>query len=411
MKKQRGSAFILSLMLTVIMLMVIGVYGQRLRTHMRTETLRLEQRQAKNAAYAGLARALVELNEVEPSVLSDQDTWWALGEDTQSVFQLSNSSFRLEIVDAGAYLNLNTVDQPTLERLGVLIEDIEALLDWREESLQPRVQGAKDEYYNALPEPYNTKLLPFDSMNEVFLVRGWTPTILEVVNQNSTASPLTAGTVENQPPLRELFTVDSLAPNTRPDGTAKVDVNNSSTGQLIQAGLRQEAAQAIVQQRNSQGTFETLGDVFEAQGLEQQDFEVILENLTTTTDVEIPGQININTCQEYVLNAIPNMDSDVVQSILGRQGTFESIGELATLPGVNAEVLQTIAGKFTVGSLCFLVRIVGTAGSATYSLEATVVIEEGQPKVKKIKPHAIDDPVADWGWVEDTVDGETLINQ
>jgi len=67
-------------------------------------------------------------------------------------------------------------------------EIIDAILDWRDADSDPRPGGAENEYYNTLDPgpPYNAKNGPFDSVEELLLVKGVTAAILygEDVNRN-----------------------------------------------------------------------------------------------------------------------------------------------------------------------------------------------------------------------------------
>src|SRR5690606_1854288 len=139
------------------------------------------------------------------------------------------------------------------------------------------------------------------------------------------------------------------------DGSARVDLNTANQQQLQQAGLDQQTATAVIQQRNTQGTFTTLGEVFETPNISNDQAEQILNNCTITPDTFVKGKINMNTASEAVLNAIPNISVDLVQNILSRQGTIEQLGELATMPGVDNQQLQDIADFFTVNSQAYIV--------------------------------------------------------
>ena len=65
-------------------------------------------------------------------------------------------------------------------------ELINALLDWRDADNDTREGGAESDYYNTLEPPYNAKNGPFDSIEELLLVKGFNAAILygEDVNRN-----------------------------------------------------------------------------------------------------------------------------------------------------------------------------------------------------------------------------------
>ncbi|MCB0826376.1 MAG: general secretion pathway protein GspK [Armatimonadetes bacterium] len=410
MRKQRGSAFIMSLALTLVMILVVTSFGMRIGSHIRTEATRNDQRAAFSMAESGIAQARLNIELLTTPYTTTTDDWVALGQNGDENFLVGNGSFRIQILDAGAFVNLNSVSEEQLQRMNIQDELISALLDWREEQLQPRALGAKDEFYNTLTTPYNAKLRNFDSVDELLLVKGFTPALLYQVQEDVSGELLVPGDVAEQPALYELLTTDSASLNQREDGTARVNVNTVGLGQLIQAGLQAQTAQAIIQRRNTQGTFEGIGEVFATQNLQQQDLSAILSNLTTTAEPTVKGKINLNTASEAVLNSIPEMTTDITEAILSRQGSFVSLGELAEIPGVTAQVLQDIADYFTVGSSAFIARIQGKYNNATVTIEAVITLnEENRSQVLKIRRLPASVTVDQWGWADESTTDTTLM--
>jgi type II secretory pathway component PulK len=66
-----------------------------------------------------------------------------------------------------------------------------AVLDWKDEDDSPSdsAYGAEDDYYQSLPKPYQCKNRPFDSAEELLLVRGMTPEIYEGLKGYVTVFP------------------------------------------------------------------------------------------------------------------------------------------------------------------------------------------------------------------------------
>jgi hypothetical protein len=48
----------------------------------------------------------------------------------------------------------------------------DSIQDWVQAGDMPRIAGAKDEYYQGLPTPYNCKEAPMDDLSELLLVKG-----------------------------------------------------------------------------------------------------------------------------------------------------------------------------------------------------------------------------------------------
>ncbi|MFQ5491114.1 MAG: general secretion pathway protein GspK [Phycisphaerae bacterium] len=93
---------------------------------------------------------------------------------------------RYGITDESAKLNINTATGPQLRRLiaqiatkdMVVDQLVDALLDWRDADDTVRESGAEAPYYAGLKTPYRPKNGPFDTVEELLLVRGFNGRVL-----------------------------------------------------------------------------------------------------------------------------------------------------------------------------------------------------------------------------------------
>src|SRR5207247_1078297 len=53
-----------------------------------------------------------------------------------------------------------------------------SILDWMDPDDEPRSNGAENDYYQTLPNPYRAKNGPLDTIEELLLVKGVTPQLL-----------------------------------------------------------------------------------------------------------------------------------------------------------------------------------------------------------------------------------------
>lgn len=415
-RRERGAALLLVIAVLAALVAVVSLYASVQATAFRSAVKRIDGDQAERMTEAGLARALAAL--AEPASAENattlQDPWAVLDQAGATEFLLGGGSFRLEVVDAASRLNLNRATEADLTRLSLTTAQIESLLDWREGSLTPRPEGAKDDVYNSLEQPYNTALRDLESVDELFLVQGFGPeTLLALPTQTTTAPSLVSGGPDEQPTLLELVTVDSDSTRPADDGIARLNVNTATLAQLTQRGFTPVVAAAIIQRRNTVGTYTRLGDVLLAPGVGLANAELVVDRLTVAAPAGTVGLVNVNTATEAVLNALDGMTPDAASAILQRQSTgLTRLGELATVPGVTLEVLAAVVDRLAVDSTTFLVRLQGRFGNQTRVAEAVVRVGEDGPRViKRLAPLGTDAP-AWWRWdVEPTsqVDlGETL---
>lgn len=250
MKNERG----IILVVVVWALTLLMVIAAEMAHTMRLEGLTADTYQEEVVTYylamAGLHRALYQLAHAQQRGLTMLNQPGALGrmqqqqqEEALDVWVRGDGRWQSEEFGAGGYwvrvndeggkINLNRADEPALRqtftnlgfdaKFGEALTD--AILDWRDTDSLVRLRGAESDYYLALPIPYPAKDGPFDTLDELLLVRGVTPALFY------------GG-------LRDLFTVYS--------GDGGGTTNLLTAGPLVlQAilGIDAAAAQDLVQRR------------------------------------------------------------------------------------------------------------------------------------------------------------------
>ncbi|MFM9873603.1 MAG: helix-hairpin-helix domain-containing protein [Fimbriimonadaceae bacterium] len=408
--KQSGAALMLAIFTMVALLLIVTTFSLRLDSHIKSETNRLDQRKADLAIEAGIARAMAAITDADVNVTNNTDEWVTLGQSGAESFTVGDSTVRMQILDSTRFVNINTATEAQLQRMNLSDDQVAALLDWREEQLQPRLTGAKDEYYNNLQTPYNTRLRAMESITDLFLVKGFTPYLILNPPENTTSNILSTGSTGEATPLVDMITVDSQSPNVRADGSQRVNLNVAQNAQLVQAGLSNQVAQAIVQRRNTQGQFTSFNQVFGVAGLTPQNAKTILNIATITNETTLIGKININTAPDFVLRSIPEFTEDVVQAIISRQGTFTELGDLADIPGISTNTLNQVADLFTISCQSFVVRLEGIKGTTHSFMEATITITGGQAKVTKMFRPLQRNPLTLWAWDEEATSETPLLD-
>jgi len=212
----RARAVILPLVLLILVLIGLLVGGFAFRVHadrssINAVALRLHTRLA---AEAGIEKVLLGLRTLRADVSAwydnpdelnriivwtpEEETLWGTNEELDEgalAYRFSivaddpfddEERSRFGITDESARLNLNTATPEQLTRLisqiateeMVVEELVDALLDWRDEDEQPREFGAEFEYYGVLDTPYRPKNGPFDTVEELLMVRGFDGRVL-----------------------------------------------------------------------------------------------------------------------------------------------------------------------------------------------------------------------------------------
>jgi len=413
--RERGVVFVFCLALIVALLGIVTAVAMTARNNATAAIQSTETSRADRMIEAGIQRALAQLTATPtttntatsaagaPTLLTDE--WATLGSDGDEEFMVGDSSFRIRITDACSLLNINSMTQAQLEKLPLQADQIDSILDYRETSTSPRTDGAKDQYYNSLPKPYNAKLRDFESLDELLQVKGITyGTIFEPVTGFS-GTNLVPGLNGDPVVLSNILTVYGYSPLRTAQGAALINVNANGTtaARLQQAPVSLPAGLAaqIAARKNWPG----IGDILALPAAQSTVVaRRILDNLTTSGANRISGKLNLNTATESTLTGIVDLTPDLVQAILQRQSQgFNTLGDLADVPGFTGTVLQNTADKFTVASETFLVKVEGRAGKMTKAAIATIDIQDSKPRVVSICPVPYDDYTTRWEWPTDPV--------
>lgn len=427
-RSERGSVFILTLFVLVGLVAILASVASTQHVVRQAQTNRMERQRAQAVAMSGVQRAMATLASIGQSGQTSsgststansagattlQDDWATLGQTGSEKFIAGNASFRMQIVDASSFVNINAATEDQLNRLPFAPEEIAAIIDYRSTDRNPSPLGAKDEYYNNLAEAYNAKLNNFETVDELLQVKGLTAQLLYQPRTDVNSSyPAPQDASGNQLALSDILTAVSYAPMTDPQGQARINVNQAANAQRIQAlGLSPNMLNILVPPPPATPmNFTSLGQVC-ARATSTNDLQIILDNLTTDGSTRKLGRININTASQSVLETIPGITPDLASSIVSRQSQgFASLGEIVQIPGITAQVLSQAADYLTAASQTFLVRIDGTAGQTHIAMEAIIDVQNGQPKLLSFQEVPYTDYISRWGWNTNS-DTETVLKE
>lgn len=409
----RGTILVIVLWLSLGLVALTLYFGHSVRLHYRAADNHLAAAQAAQAAEAGLTYAMFLAANLEtPGQLPEEGTYaaeqvpvgegafWFLshsgetGSTRQRVFALS---------DEGAKLNLNTATVEMLEGLpGMTAEIAAAIVDWRDEDEEPSENGVESEYYALLDPPYQAKNGPFDSVLELRWVARVTPTLLfgEDVNRNGLLDPNENDGDALWPPddqdgvldegIAEYLTVWSREPNTRSDGSARINVtnlnqNSSQLVSLLQETFGEDRAREIQQRLTGGQAPRSVLEFYLRSGMTADEFAQIEDALTATEGETVQGLVNVNTASEIVLACLPGMDEEkAAQLVAHRQGTNVALDSLAWVTEVlDEETIRQVGPYLTVRSYQLSVDVagVGRHGRGYCRVRAVIDLTGEEPQI------------------------------
>ena len=219
-RRLRGSA--LMIVLVVVMIVSLGAYtfSELMFTHNETATLSSQNIQAKWLVDAGIDVARVHLLQPHEQRMSAGGDF-----DNPTVFQAVNvitdpdpnmtgnftliapnldsdgytAGFRFGLEDESSRLNLNALTladkyatdggrEMLMALPGMTVDIADAIMDWIDDDDETREFGAEFDYYQSLGSPYEPNNGPFNTVEELLLVRGVMPELLfgADINRNGT---------------------------------------------------------------------------------------------------------------------------------------------------------------------------------------------------------------------------------
>ncbi len=394
MRTQRGLSLILSLGVLTALLAILAAAASTQQIMVRSASNRIWERRARLAGESGIQRALATLAAQSTSATLQSDDWFTLGTNGDENFVVGDGTFRAQIIDAASLVNLNTATQAQLETMPLTSEQIDSLLDWREAGTTPRAEGGKDEYYQQLPTPYNAKLRPLTTIDELLLVKGFTPqAIFEQQTNTVNTTTLPQRPDGTAPVLYDLVTVDSTSGNVGSGGQTLPNISTAQPQQLQALGLTQAQITRIQVARPT--TYAALLPVLGSTATARR----VINAYGVTTGATRTGKIDVNTASDITLATVPSLPPDVATAMVTRQTTgFQQLGDLFDVPGYTLQVAALTMDLFATNSHSFLIRVMGTSGQTHVSIEATIVLENGSARIARITQLPYADMSTRWGW-------------
>lgn len=190
----KGFALLLVLWILTLLSVLVGEFTRTMRTEIHITGNLKDETQSYYFARAGVHLAVQGILHKDPvfplrlekdTLLSEEERFaWYIGSEIPPI-GFEGGKIEIKIENESGKININTAGQSLLqlmlnpfdlgdEEKNIIVDSI---LDWRDADDLHRLNGAEDDYYQALPVPYSAKNGDFDSVEELLRVRGITPEI------------------------------------------------------------------------------------------------------------------------------------------------------------------------------------------------------------------------------------------
>jgi general secretion pathway protein K len=188
-----GVALILVVWVVVVLTAIVGEFAFTMRTELNIARNFKEEEEAYQLALAGIEKAKLELLSINRAEVMyfDEEGMLMFGvneeeEKPSRKAEIGKGSFEYKITDEDGKVNINIATDGQLKALfldsGIDVTDVDIIVDsiydWKDDNDLHRLNGAEEDYYKSLDNPYSCKDGPFSTVEELLLVKGITKEIL-----------------------------------------------------------------------------------------------------------------------------------------------------------------------------------------------------------------------------------------
>jgi len=194
LKDDKGIALFLVLWVLTLLMVIVGEFCYTMKTEINITRNFKENTEGYYIAMAGLNRTIAEL--IKSAYSPPKIDLYSAEEDEEEEIEwranaaippiiFKGGEYKIEIENESGKINLNRASRDLLKMMlnsfDLDEEDkdsiADSILDWRDQDNLHRLNGAEDDYYLSLSEPYECKDGDFDTIEELLLVKGIIPEI------------------------------------------------------------------------------------------------------------------------------------------------------------------------------------------------------------------------------------------
>jgi len=416
----------------LIVVMLLSMIALSLMFRMRSEETAGATGSASEQGWATAMSGVREAMRLAPTFQPGDTTWMDAperfkdrvlyddgGEEWRWTLYSANpeGGIRFGLTDEGSKLNLNAATTSMVSRLpGMKTSLTDALLDFIDADDVPRPEGAEQEYYNALPQPYRIHNGPLSTVEQLLLVRGFTPAVVlgEDANRNFSLDPNEDDGDEREPPddadgrlqpgLLPLLTVYSREPNTDRTGRRRFNLNTPGAALTDTNDLPPAFVAFVSELGASKSVVLDPAELLEATvtlkgpdgqdravptGIGKESLALVLDRFTGSAEAELVGRINVNTAPASVLQLVPGIDNALAENILSARRNLpaerrSSVAWIHIENLVEADRFREIAPFLTTRSLQYRFNVVGYGARSGKFRVLEAVIDVASPPARLV---------------------------
>jgi type II secretory pathway component PulK len=327
----RGSILIVTMFIVLAITAMVLVFSQESVIEARSAANEAAGQQADAIARGAMQYVIDKVKENEGTLLTDEDMPAEGVEVGSGFFWLIRPDYRNDegvafgVIDEAGKLNLNLVNDEILLKLPNMTNEAAAsIIDWRDSDTEPLPDGAENDYYLSLDEPYYAKDNAYETIDELLFVRGCTRELVfgedtnfnnildDNENDRDASLPEDDGDSTLDRGFVDYLTVYTGGPNVNAEGDPRIFINQAAPDGLTElleeklTGNTQEIEDRILAAR----PYRNMMDFYFRSGLDAEQFAAVSDDITTIDSEQTVGQVNVNSAPEEVLAALPGLDEN-----------------------------------------------------------------------------------------------------
>jgi type II secretory pathway component PulK len=382
-----GTVLIVTIWIVLVLAGLVLVFARSMRVEAIASANFVSALQADSVAKAGAQYVLSQINtEAETQTTEGGLPYEALEVGDGFFWVLrpnleDDREFYFGIADESAKINLNSATLQMLLKLPNMTAELAAaIVDWRDEDSEVSAGGAENEYYLLLSDPYNCKNAPFETIEEVLLLKGATLAILfgEDMNRNGVLDENENDAAESEPGdnsdghldrgIFDYVTVYSTEENVSNDGRPRVNVNDNQSEDLrnlIREIIKDDNYFWIIENISGGRPYQNIIEFYYTSRLTYEEFEQIADRLTTSDEERLAGRVNINTAPREVLLCLAGLEDGDVDDLIAKRLSGEAkLDSIAwVVQALDREKATGIGGDITTHSAQYSGDVVGVSGN------------------------------------------------
>jgi general secretion pathway protein K len=324
-RNEKGVALILILWVVILLSVIANTFAWMIRTEAQAVSNFQGETRAYYLARGGFQRIILELMKNKENLKQEAVEKWLKIDGRVNTISFIDGYAEVRVFDEGGKVDINAASRDDIMRiLAAMNLDMEdkdviadSILDWIDENNLHRLNGAEDDYYRSLSEPYGSKDAPFSTVDELLWVRGMTPEIFYNKAISQSANPELASLegedassgeeIRFRNGLESIFTVFT--------SSNKVNINTAPLILISSLpGISEEMAKRIVALRE-ESPFKDMGDLMGRVVFPPESGKFISFSPSGVYSIEIVGRLNgshVRRSFKSVVKIKENSDYEII---------------------------------------------------------------------------------------------------